>query len=215
MPTFLFNKLIRDKLPERYDALGQTIIFQKFTGKALLVALREKLVEEAAEIPVDSVDREDIISEIADVEQVLDDMKRQLNITDGEVDKTKQHKFNKKGGFREGIFVKSIALQDDDVEWTEYYRREPQKYREIDSLDHANPDIESIEKGTYKHTKSGKLYEVIGTALQTETNDALVIYRPLYDHKYEFFARSHEMFIQMVNVNGKQQPRFEKVEDLL
>ncbi len=80
-------------------------------------------------------------------------------------------------------------------------------------MSQTDPDIPVIEKGTYRHTKSGKFYEVLGTALQTETNDVLVIYRPLYDHKYEFFARPYEMFIQMVDINGKQQPRFEKVKD--
>lgn len=69
----------------------------------------------------------------------------------------------------------------------------------------------SIKKGTYKHSKSGKLYEVTGTALQTETNETLVVYRPLHDSEYELFARPYTMFVEKVNINGKVTPRFEYI----
>ena len=39
-----------------------------------------------------------------------------------------------------------------------------------------DPEPKTIPKGTYRHTKSGKMYEVIGVALHTETNEQLVIY---------------------------------------
>lgn len=73
----------------------------------------------------------------------------------------------------------------------------------------------SIEKGTYRHNKSGKLYEVLGVAQQTETGEQLVIYRPLYEHVfgYELFARPYEMFIEIVELDGKKIPRFEKISD--
>ena len=70
-----------------------------------------------------------------------------------------------------------------------------------------------IEKGTYRHSKKGRLYEVLGVALQTETNEPLVIYRPLYENEYEIFARPYEMFIENVAINGETKPRFEKVND--
>jgi hypothetical protein len=50
-----------------------------------------------------------------------------------------------------------------------------------------------------------------GVALQTETNEALVIYRPLYENEYELFARSYTVFIELVEIDGKQVPRFEKI----
>ena len=74
-------------------------------------------------------------------------------------------------------------------------------------------EFPSIEKGTYRHTKSGKLYEVIGVALQTETNEQLVIYKALYNSEYELFARPHAMFIEEVTVNGVVTPRFERLHD--
>ncbi len=70
-----------------------------------------------------------------------------------------------------------------------------------------------IKLGTYRHTKSGKLYEVLGTAFQTETEELLVIYRPLYQSEYELFARPYDMFIEQVTIKGKQLPRFEEINE--
>ena len=74
-------------------------------------------------------------------------------------------------------------------------------------------ELSSIEKGVYRHNKKGHLYEVVGMALQTETNEPLVIYRPLYSNEYELFARQYAMFIEEVELNGEMKPRFEKVEE--
>lgn len=72
--------------------------------------------------------------------------------------------------------------------------------------------IPSITKGVYRHTKTGKEYEVIGTALQTETEEILVIYRPLYRNvNHQLYARPYGMFKEIVTIDGKSMPRFEKV----
>jgi len=129
MPTFRFNKLVRDKLPGIYEKLDQRITWRHLNGLALLKALQDKLIEESAEIPFENNNIESIIDELADVEQVMDDIKAKLAISDIEVEKAKQRKLVKKGGFSNGIFVESIELKDDD-EWVEYYRRESEKYKE-------------------------------------------------------------------------------------
>ena len=70
----------------------------------------------------------------------------------------------------------------------------------------------TLEKGTYRHSKTGQLYEVLGVALQTETNEPLVVYRPLYENDHELFARTYAMFREEVVINGQNMPRFEKVD---
>ena len=70
-----------------------------------------------------------------------------------------------------------------------------------------------IEKGTYRHNKTGKLYEVLGVALQTETEEPLVIYRPLYEIEYELFARLYSMFIEQVSIDGMRKARFERISE--
>ena len=71
--------------------------------------------------------------------------------------------------------------------------------------------MQTIKAGTYRHTKSGNLYEVLGVALQTETEEQLVIYRPLYESEFELFARPYDMFMEQVEIDGEVKPRFEKV----
>lgn len=71
-------------------------------------------------------------------------------------------------------------------------------------------NIPTIWPGTYRHYK-GNTYEVLGVALHTETNEYVVIYRPLYKTEYELFARPYHMFLDMVTVEGKQLARFKKI----
>ena len=71
----------------------------------------------------------------------------------------------------------------------------------------------TIKKGTYRHTKSGKMYEVLGVALETESSEQLVVYRPLYESEFLLFARPYTMFIETIELNGAEVPRFEKIDE--
>ncbi len=74
-----------------------------------------------------------------------------------------------------------------------------------------------IKLGKYLHNKSGKYYEVIGEALHTETDELLVLYKPLYGEeefrKKMIFARPKEMFLEKVLLEGIEKERFKFVED--
>ena len=74
-------------------------------------------------------------------------------------------------------------------------------------------DFPIIQKGIYRHNKKEQLYEVLGIALHTETNEPLVIYCPLYENQYEYFVRPYSMFMEEVKIDGKKQPRFELLKD--
>ena len=69
--------------------------------------------------------------------------------------------------------------------------------------------IPVIPKGVYRHSKTGNRYLVLGIALQTESQENLVIYQPLYSADYEYFARPYTMFTEMVEISGVMKPRFE------
>jgi len=63
--------------------------------------------------------------------------------------------------------------------------------------------------GRYRHYK-GKEYNVIGTAKHSETLEELVVYETLYENDLsKLWVRPLKMFTEMVEVNGKQTPRFE------
>ena len=65
-----------------------------------------------------------------------------------------------------------------------------------------------ISPGTYRHYKGG-LYEVIDVARHSETEEQLVVYRPLYGER-GLWVRPLEMFTETMMVDGAERPRFEK-----
>ncbi len=130
MPTFIFNKLIRDKIVQKHLDAGHTVTYQNLSGNALKEKLQQKLHEEADEIPVRVAADDEIIEEIADVQQVLDDLKREYGISDDQVHVAQNVKYAKKGGFSDGVYIESIELPETD-EWVRYYRNSPEKYPEV------------------------------------------------------------------------------------
>lgn len=57
------------------------------------------------------------------------------------------------------------------------------------------------------------MYEVLGQGKHSETEEDLVIYKPLYDSEIKFWARPIEMFFDTKEINGKSVPRFELIEE--
>ena len=68
------------------------------------------------------------------------------------------------------------------------------------------PPLPATPTGRYRHYKGGE-YEVIGVARHSETHEALVVYRPLYNET-GWWVRPHAMFFGEVEVAGVRQPRF-------
>jgi hypothetical protein len=72
--------------------------------------------------------------------------------------------------------------------------------------------VTQIPIGTYRHYK-GNLYRVLHIAKHSETLEPMIVYQALYDSP-EFginavFVRPIDLFLEKVNVNGKEQARFE------
>ena len=68
----------------------------------------------------------------------------------------------------------------------------------------------NVQKGIYKHFKGNK-YEVIDIAKHSESEEYLVLYRPLYGDS-DLWVRPLEMFIEEVELDGQKRPRFEFIE---
>jgi hypothetical protein len=64
--------------------------------------------------------------------------------------------------------------------------------------------------GRYRHYKGG-LYEVIGIARHSETQEELVVYRPLYGDG-GLWVRPSAMFLETVMVDGIEMPRFQRID---
>jgi len=68
-----------------------------------------------------------------------------------------------------------------------------------------------LEPGRYRHHKGGE-YDVLGVVRHSESLEALVLYRPLYNDS-GLWVRPYEMFVEQVETNGRLQRRFERVKD--
>lgn len=68
-----------------------------------------------------------------------------------------------------------------------------------------------IIPGRYRHYKGGE-YQVIDTATHSETEETVVVYRPLYGEQ-ALWVRPLEIFCENVEVSGKQVPRFTLIDD--
>jgi hypothetical protein len=68
-----------------------------------------------------------------------------------------------------------------------------------------------IAPGLYRHYK-GNLYEVVGVAHHSETEEPLVVYRALYGVR-GMWVRPFDMFMSDVEVDGQRVRRFAPVMD--
>jgi hypothetical protein len=73
-------------------------------------------------------------------------------------------------------------------------------------------EIPKLEPGIYEHYK-GNRYKVVGVGIDTETEQPVVIYQPIYSSDVSFWVRPYDMFVGTVDVGGKIIPRFKKIAD--
>ena len=74
----------------------------------------------------------------------------------------------------------------------------------------ALPPLPATPTGRYRHHK-GNEYEVLGVVRHSETLEPMVLYRPLGEDTGTW-VRPHAMFFETVEVDGRRQPRFARVE---
>ncbi|MCW9054558.1 MAG: DUF1653 domain-containing protein [Candidatus Pacebacteria bacterium] len=65
----------------------------------------------------------------------------------------------------------------------------------------------NIKTGKYRHYKGGE-YEVIGVGKHSETLEDFVIYRHRDNELSELWVRPLGMFLETVEVDGREVPRF-------
>ena len=98
MGTRIYNKLVRDRIPEIISANGEKPVCDIPDDMTCLDLLAEKLCEEAKEY---SVSRE--IEELADVAEVMRAILMRSGITPDELEAVRKKKYDERGGFEKGI----------------------------------------------------------------------------------------------------------------
>jgi predicted house-cleaning noncanonical NTP pyrophosphatase (MazG superfamily) len=97
----VFNKLVRDKIPEIIEANGESAEIEILDDQRFLQQLHEKLFEEANEFV-----EEDSVEDLADLMEVIYAIARLRGIDLEEVEKIRKEKAQKRGAFEKKIFLK-------------------------------------------------------------------------------------------------------------
>lgn len=131
MPRFYFSKLIRNKILQRSldDPKVLKVEYRTLDDAGYISELVKKVHEEADEIPLNGKLTDEVISEIADVQAVIDALVEAYNIPAEDLEAAKAKKQEKNGAFDERIYIDYVDLADDS-EWVGIFRAQPDKYRE-------------------------------------------------------------------------------------
>lgn len=103
-----YNKLVRDKIPSVIKRKGESVEVVRLKGGALLSALRQKLVEEAFEA-LDAKSFDELIGELADVQEVIDGICEALPASKEQVNSEQAEKRERRGGFKRGFMLEKTA----------------------------------------------------------------------------------------------------------
>lgn len=69
----------------------------------------------------------------------------------------------------------------------------------------------TLKNGIYQHYK-GNEYQVEGVVTHSETEETMVLYRPLYGER-ALWVRPFDMFIEDVEIAGIKKPRFKFIRE--
>lgn len=100
-----YNKLVRDKIPAIIEKRGEKVEVIQLSGDALTAALRQKLVEEALEA-LDAKSGDDLIGELADIEEVISGLRSALKLNRTQIEDERAEKRNLRGGFLGGCMLR-------------------------------------------------------------------------------------------------------------
>ena len=99
----VYNKLVRDKIPEVCKANNETPIYRILNDKDYLKELNIKLQEELKEY-LESGE----VEELADLEEVLRAILNVKKVTYDEFENLRNKKVEKRGAFKDKIFLETV-----------------------------------------------------------------------------------------------------------
>lgn len=126
--TFQFRKLVRDGVLDSMLGKGQRVNFEHVTGERHLEAVEDKFREEAAELSLTKGVKK-ALSELADLQQLIDDSLALLDQTPDALRQVQTEKHAKVGGFLGGAFIRTVEVDPEtDSKWYNYFMDNPDRY---------------------------------------------------------------------------------------
>lgn len=103
----VYNKLVRDKILEIIEAEGLKYNARTLQPEELLGEVKAKMIEESKEFhEADNV--QESVEELADILELVHTAISALGISYEELDKVRELKKNKRGGFEEAIYLINV-----------------------------------------------------------------------------------------------------------
>ena len=108
MSKIVYNKLVRDKIPEIIEADGKKPCCRVLEKEELLPLLRKKLSEEVNEYL-----KSGEIEELADIAEVLHALSAQSGASWETVEQIRLKKASERGSFEKGILLESVETKEE------------------------------------------------------------------------------------------------------
>lgn len=104
LKKIFYNKLIRDRIPEKIKAAGSECETRKLSVAEYERELLKKVSEEVNEL-LAAKNKKELIAELADVIDVIEEIIRFKKISKEEILEQQRISFEKKGGFKKRLFL--------------------------------------------------------------------------------------------------------------
>ncbi len=132
---FELNKLVRDKIVDMYEKEGVTCkSYVLEDDEEYLEALTQKLIEEMQEM-FSSETQEELVSELADFEEVLREFKAFVKIDQKDIEAAQKKKHTEKGGFSKRLFIDYIDVPLENKERIAYQEKKEEMLTNFDMQD--------------------------------------------------------------------------------
>jgi len=108
MKKIIYNKLVRDKIPEIIKKDGGTAKIIILKQKEFIKQLFKKLKEEVDELVKVKQEKKELSKEIGDIYEVIEAIIKNLKLNNRRIIKLKNERRKSRGRFSKRIFLKSI-----------------------------------------------------------------------------------------------------------
>jgi predicted house-cleaning noncanonical NTP pyrophosphatase (MazG superfamily) len=126
MRTFRLNKLVRDKIVADHIAEGAVVGHHRLSKEQKRKELLNKIIEEAQEC----LKTDEILSELADIQEALDQLAKDSGLTKQQISTKKSEKRAKNGGFKNGDYI-GLESWPVNHKWAKYYAADPKTFPEV------------------------------------------------------------------------------------
>lgn len=106
----IYNKLVRDRIPEVITNTGKRFTTRILNNEEYITELKKKSFEELNEY-VSTDNNEDAVEELADLLEIIHALAEYHDSSIEEVEEVRKKKAEKRGGFKEKIFL--IEVEDE------------------------------------------------------------------------------------------------------